>query len=91
MVDKLRPEQALRLMRAKASELEHRFAVSRYEEDSDLAYVIADVALLFTLLADVVESNIAIDPRGKPPIPIGDPLFNPDGTPWFQEWSDKRG
>ena len=41
--------------------------------------MMADIALIASLLADTIEREIE---REGPWVPIGDPLFNEDGTPW---------
>lgn len=88
MSDKLKPETAARLLRAKAAELEqlvlddHEGPHQRLDRVSDLT---ADVALLFSLLADVTERQANSYAALGPLVPIGDPLFNEDGTPWTAE------
>jgi hypothetical protein len=81
MPDKLTPEQVVRLLRAKAAELEH-IAKQRLPEATDMygvEYTIADLALLYDLVADVAERLRNLEGSM---VPVGDPLFNEDGTPW---------
>ena len=86
MADKLTPVRALRLMRAKASELEQlvladaEYGLNQHRAVDRVMQLTADVALLFSLLADFQER---IDEEY---VPIGDPLFNEDGTPWHENW-----
>lgn len=59
--DKLTPERAVRLLRAKANELEI-FALRRLGGDEDidtieLGYLAADISLVATMLADLIESG----------------------------------
>lgn len=60
MDEKLSPERAVRLLRAKAAELENRFITVLSEHrgggiNEDVAYLTADVALVATLLADFMD------------------------------------
>jgi hypothetical protein len=58
----LKPTTAARLLRAKASELEHLVLadaeIASIGEQSRIADLTADVALLFSLLADEVERRV---------------------------------
>ena len=88
MSDKLSPETSARLLRAKAAELEQlvladaEHGINEHRARERVMDLTADVALLFSLIADNVERGIA--ERG-PLVPIGDPLFNADGSPWSAE------
>jgi hypothetical protein len=57
--EKLSPERAVRLLRAKAEEMESRVIRGSLNETGepldDLSYAIADIALIATLLADLME------------------------------------
>jgi hypothetical protein len=44
-----------RLMHAKAAELEQRFVNAEEGEEVDIAYLVADVALLASVLADLLD------------------------------------
>ena len=57
MSDKLTPEQAARLLRAKASELEIAFRqrVEGATDPYDATYLLADLSLLYDLVADFME------------------------------------
>ena len=67
MSDKLKPETAIRLLRAKAGELENRVLLitEMQEADSEPVYIAAtefkylnaDIALVATLLADHMEQS----------------------------------
>lgn len=61
MTERLPPEQAVRLLRAKAAELENRFGVLSEHRgggiDEDVAYLTADIALIAGLLADHIEQS----------------------------------
>ena len=56
MTEKLTPERAIRLLRAKAAELEHR-AKEDYDKSSVAANLSADIALVAGLLADHIERS----------------------------------
>jgi hypothetical protein len=86
MADELSPERSVRLLRAKAGELENYAAMVLDGQNvprlSD-GYLAADIALIASLLADHIErTGWAADVEVDPLVPIGDPLFNEDGTPW---------
>ena len=88
MAEKLRPETAASLLRAKAGELEElmrtdaEFGLNQHRATARVIDLTADVALLFSLVAEQVEWLIQYGVIGGPMVPIGDPLFNEDGTPW---------
>lgn len=52
MTDELTPERAVRLLRAKASELEQQVKWGDVRGTDDLQALVADVALVASLLAD---------------------------------------
>ena len=60
MSEKLTPEQTVRLLRAKEHELAHIFQqhAEAGGHPSDTTYLIADVSLLFGIVADYIESVI---------------------------------
>jgi hypothetical protein len=55
--EKLSPERAVRLLRAKAAELEHRVKLAVGDGLTDNVYLIADIALVASLLADHIERS----------------------------------
>jgi hypothetical protein len=69
--DKLTSEQVVRLLHAKAAELEH-IAKQRMPEATDMygvEYLTADIALIASLLADHIEATL------KPPAVDVDPGY----------------
>lgn len=47
-----------RIARAKAAELEERFVSAEIGDPVDVAYLIADLALAFSMLADLLDMEI---------------------------------
>jgi hypothetical protein len=89
MADELTPERAVRLLRAKAAELEAQAKTLIGLPDSRVlgdGYVAADIALIAGLLADHIErTEQRLYNMEGPMVEVGDPLFNEDGTPWRRD------
>lgn len=57
MAEQLPPERAVRLLRAKAAELEETVKHRDPHHPNEMVYLAADIALVATLLADQIERS----------------------------------